>query len=328
METNETIWSTLLVLLSLTLVSMVLYMIYYTSKFKVNKKRTELSNKLECDRRKQEDLFRNWYDFFWSNPMRFWWILLFLSFFVLFGLSIDKTLSYSGLGLIFSFISVLTLAGFLVFAYKSYYWFPKKAEARLEEFEAAIVAGIRKETDSEEDKIHEFAKKDKEFDTEPIIFKFPVDIAKCDYPLFETNPKKKPIIKSRKLEFLVLSGEYFNICKSATAFNLTNPERLPLAKKCAEKRAAGGCKEYYYSQMKNVYYDMAKEAIVIKYYNDIDDVEFAVKKVNPDRTKAVKELRKKLRIKERQILKKIEEQNHYESIKNRRDYDSSTNTEE
>jgi len=318
MTTKEIIWTTILILLILTLVSMVLYMIYYTSKFKVNKKKAELSNKLECERIAKEDAFRNWYDYFWSNPMRFWWTLLFLSFFVLFGLSIDRTLSYSGLGLLFSFLSFITLVAFLVFAYKSYYWFPIKAKARLEAFEKAIEAGIRKETESEEDNIHEFTKHDEEFDTEPMIFKFPVEVKKCQYPLFEKNPAKQTVISERKLEFLVLSSEYFNICKSATKFNLLKPERQPLAKKCAEKLAAGGCKEFYYSQMKNVYYDMGKEAIIIKYYNDIDDVEFKVKKTNGDRTKAVKGLRKKLRIKERQILKKLEEQNNYESIKERR----------
>ncbi len=318
MTTKEIIWTTILILLIITLVSMVLYMIYYTSKFKINQKKTQLSNKLECDRVRQEQLFRNWYDYFWSNPMRFWWTLLFLCFFVGLGLSLDRTLAYSGLGLLFSFISFVTLTAFLVFAYKSYYWFPIKAKARLEEFEKAIEAGIRKETESEEDNIHEFTKHDEEFDTEPVIFKFPVEVKKCQYPLFEKNPKKQTVIAERKLEFLVLSSEYFNICKSATKFKLLDPERLPEPKKCAEKRAAGGCKEFYYSQMKNVYYDMGKEAIVIKYYNDIDDVEFAVKKTNGDRTKAVKELRKKLRIKERQILKKLEEQNNYESIKDRR----------
>ncbi len=319
MTTQEFIWTTILALLIFALVIMALYAIYYTFKFKVNKKKTELSNKLECDRQKQEQLFRNWYDYFWSEPMRFTWITLFLTFFVALGLSIDRTLLYSGLGLVVSFISFVILGVFFIFSYKSYYWFPVKAKARLEEFEKAIEAGIKKETESHEDTIHEFAKKDDAFDTDPIIFKFPVEGEKCDYPLFEQNAKKKPIFKSRKLEFLVISSEYFNICKGATKFHLTDPERLPVPKKCAEKRAAGGCKEYYYSQMKEVYYDMGKEAIVIKYYNDIDDVEFKVKKTNGDRTKAVKELRKKLRIKERQILKKFEEHNHYESIKGRRE---------
>ncbi len=42
---------------------------------------------------------------------------------------------------------------------------------------------------------------------------------------------KKPVIKSRKLEFLILSREYFSICKGATPFNLLEPKRAPIAKK-------------------------------------------------------------------------------------------------
>ncbi len=74
---------------------------------------------------------------------------------------------------------------------------------------------------------------------------------------------KKPVIKSRKLEFLILSREYFSICKGATSFNLLEPKRAPIAKKCIILKNAGECNEYYYSQMQNVEYD--GEAIVIKY---------------------------------------------------------------
>ncbi len=86
-----------------------------------------------------------------------------------------------------------------------------------------------------------------EFDTEPQIFEFPVNIEKFDYPLFERNPMKKPVIKSRKLEFLILSREYFSICKGATPFNLLEPKRAPIAKKCIILKNAGECNEYYYS---------------------------------------------------------------------------------
>ncbi|NPA61081.1 MAG: hypothetical protein GXO06_02215, partial [Epsilonproteobacteria bacterium] len=154
--------------------------------------------------------------------------------------------------------------------------------------------------------------------------KFPVDIIKFDYPLFESSPAKKPVVKERKLEFLILSREYFSICKGATKFNLTEPKRGIADKGCPEIKGAGEGKEHYYSQMQNVEYDGS--AIVIKYSGGLPDVKFKCKKGT--HKPAMKALKEKLRIIERQRLRKIEEHKYYEDIKYRRLKDDTQKQEE
>ena len=222
-------------------------------------------------------------------------------------------------GILFSVFVTLCYIPFLVFARKSYLWFPKEAKKRLESFEKSITEAIKKEITFEGDKIQKFASQDEEFDSEPKIFTFPVNIKKFDYPLFENRPPKKTVISERKLEFLVLSREYFSICKGATPFNLLNPKLGPIPKKCPEIRACGECNEYYYSQMQNVEYDGKNECIRIIYYGDIEDVIFECKKAAPNRKPAMKALKEKLRLTERQRLRKIIEHKNYEDIKEKRE---------
>ena len=217
--------------------------------------------------------------------------------------------------ILFSVFITLCYIPFLVFARKSYLWFPKYAKEKLESFEKAVIEAIKKEVTLEGDNIQKFSDKDNEFDTEPKLFIFPVNVKKFDYPIFERYPIKKTIISERKLEFLILSREYFSICKSATLFNLTDPKRGPVAKKCPELKGGGECNEFYYSQMQNVEYD--GKAIVIKYNTGTPDVSFQCKK-GPMQKNAMKALKEKLRLTERQRLRKIQEHKNYEDIKEKR----------
>ncbi len=273
-----------------------------------------LTNKEECLRKKRKIFIDNWYLFFWSNPKRFIWITIFFMFLILLGMAIGGFW-----GILFSVFIALWYIPFLVFARKSYLWFPIEAKKRLESFEKAITEDIKKEITFEGDKIQKFASQDEEFDSSPQIFVFPVDIKKFDYPIFENRPPKKTVIKERKLEFLILSQEYFSICKNATPFNLLNPKLGPVPKKCPEIRKGGECNEYYYSQMQNVEYDEKEECIRIIYYGDIEDVIFKCKKIAPNRKPAMKALKEKLRLTERQRLRKIEEHRNYEEIKEKRE---------
>jgi len=257
--------------------------------------------------------------FFWAEPKRFILITIFFIFFILLGIAIG--------GFIGVFLSVFIATWYIPFALwarKSYLAFPRYAKEKLNSFERDIREGIKREITFEGDNIQKFSNRDDEFDTEPQIFEFPVNIEKFDYPLFERNPMKKPVIKSRKLEFLILSREYFSICKGATPFNLLEPKRAPIAKKCIILKNAGECNEYYYSQMQNVEYD--GEAIVIKYSAGIPDVKFKCKKGT--HKPAMKALKEKLRIIERQRLRKIEEHKYYEDIKYRRLKDDTQKQEE
>ena len=273
-------------------------------------KKAALTNAEECRKVKLKELFDNWYYFFWSNPMRFVWISIFVIFFILLGIAFGTFW-----WVLASVFFTLLYIPFLIFARKSYFWFPIEAKKRLDEFEKAIIDGIKKEITFDGDNIQSFSNKDEEFDTEPQIFSFPVNITKFDYPIFETRAPKKPIIRTRKLKFLILSREYFSICKGATEFNLLNPPKAPEAKKCVHVKGAGECNEYYYSQMQNVEYD--GKAIHIIYNTGTPDVSFPCKKGT--HKPAMKALKEKLRLTERQRLKKIQEHKYYEDVKDKRE---------
>jgi hypothetical protein len=303
----------------LAIISLIALFVFLNLKFKIifGAKKAANANKKECAKVKLKETFDNWYYFFWSNPMRFVWISIWVIFFILLGIAFG-TFWWVLASVFFTILYI----PFLVFARKSYLWFPEEAKKRLTEFETAIVDGIKKEITFDGDNIQVFAKKDEEFDTEPQIFSFPVNVTKFDYPLFEQNPKKKPIIKTKKLEFLILSREYFSICKGATEFNLLDPKKAPEAKKCAYLKGAGECHEYYYSQIRNIKYE--DEAIKIIFFEKDKDnnhivVSYKCKKVDPNRKPAMKALKDRLRLTERQRLRKIEEHRNYEDIKQRRE---------
>lgn len=293
-----------------------LLVINYILNQKINKKRVELSNKAECRKILSAHQRRLYTDYFWSNHMRFAWMMLFLLFFIALGIAIGHFVS-----IIISILLAIVTGYFLYFAIKSYHAFPQKAAKRLEDFETQIEAAVKAEICFDADNIQKFSSQDEGFDTEPQIFSFPTKVTKIPFPPYETRPLKQPIIATRKLEFLILSREYFSICKNATTFDLLNPKRAPLFKKCAElPGTAGECREYYYSQIRNVLYDDKDESIHIIYYHDEDeDIVFPCKKMAPNRKAAMKALKGKLRLTERQKLRKIDEHDKYEEILNRRE---------
>jgi uncharacterized membrane protein YciS (DUF1049 family) len=313
-DLEQTIATILMILLILAFVAGFLFMGMISITTNYSKKKTAFANNSGCKKALHQQAIRNWTDYFWSNKDRFLWISIFLLFFVLLGVSIGTYFS-----MLFS-VSMAVISGFfLIFAYKSYKSFPEKATAKLKRFEATIDDAIKSEISFEGDNIQHFSDTDDEFDTEPQIFSFPVEVTKISYPPFETRAPKQTIIATRKLEFLVLSREYFSICKSATKFDLLNPARAGAPKKCTElPGATGECHEYYYSQMRNVQYDDQNQCIRIIYRDHEDDVSFSCKKFAPNRKPAMKALKEKLRLTERQKLRKIEEHRHYEELKSKR----------
>lgn len=233
-------------------------------------------------------------------------------FFITLGIVVNHTA-----GLLLSIIVAFAFVAFLWWSRQSYLQFPQKAKEQLDAFEKVIVASIANEISFKGDNIQSFSHEDSEFDTSPKIFSFPVGVSKIPtYPLFEKNPKKHTIISTKKLEFLILSREYLSICKGATAFNLLNPARGDITKKCAEIKGAGECHEFYYSLIKNVKYE--DNAIKIIFHNNDDDALFPCPKAAPNLKPAMKALQEKLRLTERQRLRKIEEQQNYETLKDKR----------
>jgi len=301
-----------------------LYVINYILGREINLKRMKLNNSMACKKALKEHKKRLRTDYFWSDYMRFAWIMLIIVLLVGILVAIAHIITF-----ILALIVVILTFFFLRFAIRSYKAFPAKAAARLEKFEAEVVDALNKEISFKGDNIQSFSSEDENFDTNPLIFSFPTNISKIAFPPFETNPKKQPIFKTRKMEYLILSREYFSICKNASTFNLLDPARFPLFKQCAEMPGkAGECHEHYYSQMRNVEYDNANECIRIIYYDERDDVEFPCRKIAPNRKPAMKALQEKLRLTERQRLHKIDEHDKFEKIQERRSRQETIDDEE
>ena len=312
----------LAVLFFISLLFLAGYYFYNSTSAKYTKKRAEISNKSECAKVNRAIQHRNNTDFMWADFQRIKMIgsffFLFFIFFIMLTLVTTSTLG-EVLSIIFAILTLFLAIYYGFFAYHSFKNFESKAKERLSVFEKKIEEGIRKEISFDGDKIQHFSNDDEEFDTQPQIFSFPIEVTKINFPPFEKNKKNHKIISTRKLEFLVLSREYFSICKGAGKFDLLNPKQAPVPKKCAEvPGATGECHEYYYSQMQNVQYDDKEECIRIIYYGDIDDVTFACKKNAGNRKPAMKALKEKLRLTERQKLQKIQEHKDYEMIKEKR----------
>jgi len=290
----------ILVTLSLIALSAISWLVlqFYLEKFKTKKAIKEKQKIL--NKKKRTSWIHNHTTYFWSDASRFVWISMFFIFFIILGIVIDHPASY-----LFSIIVAFSFLFFLWFAHTSYVQFPQKAKEALNTFQKAITSAIEKEISFNGDNIQTFTHKDKEFDTKPQIFSFPVNVTKINYPPLEK--KKKPIVHTQKLEFLILSREYLSICKESATFNLLNPP----------KETAGACHEFYYSQIKNVKYE--DNAIKIIFHNNDDDALFPCKKGSANIKPALKALHEKLRLTERQRLKKLEEQQNYETLKNQRE---------
>ena len=304
----QTITGIGLFMVALIILGVGAYFSYYYMNKKYQGKKSAKNNKKKASKASKDKAMLHRVDYFWKEHWTFTWIVIFLVFFISLGFALGTFY-----GLLSSIIFIIISIFFGVFAYKSYLSFPIKAKAELTKFEDAIKKSLYGEISFEGDNIQKFSDKDDEFDTKPNVVQFVVVTTKIDFPPFEKVAGKKPIIATRKLEFLILSREYFSICQKASTFNLMNPTGAN----------AGECDEYYYSQMQNVTYD--GKAITIKYNNDTghEDVSFVCKK-GGDQKKAMKALKEKLRLTERQKLQKIQEHKNYEDLKDKRNIDSPT----
>lgn len=294
-------------------------------KINLKKKTNNLSNRAACKKVHREILIRNWTDYFWSNSMRFAWITLFFLTTIIY--------SYVGYihfhifaGVVISTVFFIIMLFFFFFAWKSYIGFEEKAKKQLTAFENAIKSGIKKEINFDGDSIQAYAKNNSTMDTDEEIFYFYSKPKRIPFPLFEKSEKNQPILE-QKLEALILSHEYFSICKSATTFNLLNPKLADVAKKCTESKGAGECDEYYYSQIRNVLYK--DDAIQIIFDKEEDNVSFKCPKGAKNRKPAMKALKEKLRITERQRLAKIDEHKKFKDIEatQTRENDDATESE-
>ncbi len=276
-------------------------------------KKEENKDNQSCEEKKDAVLDKIEEDFRWFSPEYYSFRTLLITFLVALGLALGYTLSGipSITALILSFLAFIGLLVFLRMAHTRYTQAQNPAKEKLDTFEEQLDKSLNKAIEFQGDKIQSFSKADEEFDTETKSFTFVVKKVKKSFPKF-WNSKAPSFIIEQKKEFLVLSSDYFNIFKNASTFDLLNPK---FNKDCELAPAnVGEGIEHYYSQMKSVEYNKDEGAIVIYYYND-EPVKFICKKD----AKAIKALQEKLRLTERQRLRKIDEHENYEKIRDRRD---------
>jgi hypothetical protein len=295
-------------------IAILIYILYLILNKKIKHGNTLKTTKKNCAKEKKRVAKRNKYDYFWKEYMTFSWITLLLGLSIFLGFSTKHIF-----GILYSVMSIFLFIYFMNFAIKNYLRFEEKAKKRIDDFEEQVRASIDSEISFNGDNIQTFTDGDDGFDTKVQKFEFPTAVTRIPFPPLEKNAKNHKIISTRRLEFLVLSREYFSICKNTSTFNLLDPK---LDKKCIEaKGAAGECDEYYYSQMQNVQYDNEKECIRIIYNTNTGhkNVTFDCKKIAANRKPAMKALKEKLRLTERQKLHKINEHEKYEELKDRRE---------
>jgi len=276
--------------------------------------------KKACREAKRLDWWRRHTDYFWANPWLF--IVYSLGFFMFYTLSLFL---YEATG-IWLFILIFIL--YLVFVKYTIIWyrnFPKVAAQRLEEHENALIANVCKEINIHTDKINELLstysidKMDSinlESDCKKNLIKHPTDVEKFDFPPFiKLDGPKKSVIKSRQMQFAVLERDFMLVCLNPTKFDLLNPPRGDLKKKCNYKRGAGSCFDIFYSEIKQVVYEDGgikiyfwdrynKDPIVIKVAKEED--------AKPD----ILKIRQQIRMLEHSRLSKIEEILHFERVEN------------
>ena len=205
-----------IVLLAMIVIAGVSMFIYYTGGAYKKRKVAILKNRKEQKLKRAADA-EDHKDFFWRNPQTFVWKSVALLFVFLMGLAINNLFGY-----IVSFISFISLVWFLFESRQNYLNLPKIVKERLDNFNNEVRTAIEKQVTFEADNIQKFADKDSEFDTKPKIFEFQVETKKMNFHPLNEDPKKNSIIIEQKLEFLVLSREYFSICQKAPKFDFFN----------------------------------------------------------------------------------------------------------
>ena len=294
-----------LFLASLLLLGVGGYVSYLYLDDKIKRKKTARNVKIACRKVRWQIALRNAIDYFWKDTKIVTRIALALIALILLGLTTDTVL-----GILSSIVFTLIAGLFAFFAYKSFFEFEAKTKERLDEFENRIREAVEKEAGVIEAATAGMRDIDGKPVLKPEVFEFKSSVTKIPFPPTEKKVKKQKIIRTRRLEFLILGVNYFSVCKGATLFNLLQPPQEDAEKLCAEKKGAlGECSEFYYTQVQRIEYDLAKECVRILFNIDHEDIEFPCKKTDPCRKEVTGAFRERLRITERQRLRKRDYEN-------------------
>jgi len=299
-----------------------------------NTKKKKLLNKQKCKKVERYHKRRLWDHYFWHKPSRFFYING--AFIVLTAISISFMNIFS---IILAIILLITYILFLRWALIRYRALPKIASKKLEIFEEPIKEAIKKVAIFPGDVQDTITKASLEDDilsqdlTGNVYFELPKEITKLDFPPL-APPAKRTVIQTRKLEYVLLTYEFITSYTKAAKFDLLNPGRKPEKDGCEEKTkgALGPAgMEHYYSNISHgefvddtikIHYKDGKVYDLIKVTGKPPDV----KKISGNILKALKF---KLRIVERQKLRKIDEFAKMEIIKHfRREEKEIKNKEE
>jgi len=178
--------------------------------------RESLANMRDCSKAKKSDMpLFNFIFFFWCSYEPFTIISTIMVFMVVLAISFGVEF--------YIFLSVSLSLGFIVFSFWSHMSMASTAKKRLDDFEAIITQGTKKNAVGD----------NKDFK----MFVINVDVKKCSaYPVFSTS---KSVIKNRKLDFVFVTNDAVKICTGATPFDLLNPTRKPEG--CAEVKNGAKC---------------------------------------------------------------------------------------
>ncbi len=298
-----------------------IYIIYPPVKDKTTATTTKWKNKLECEKIKKEAVLNSWTIYLWAYPKRV--IIINTAFILAFFFSVFL---YAITGVWFYIIIFVFYLVALKYQYKWYKEFPVIAEEKLKEHEAAIEDALLKGIKSAGDQVEEILSQSDAIKDTPLeylaplkldVIKHPTGVSKFDFPPFVELPApKKKVIKTRQMQYLILTRDFIYVALSPTPFDLLNPKRGDEKKKCALVRAPGPTRDYYYSMIRRVYYDKDEGGIKIVFFNEDYEKPILIKVAKePDAKPTIFKIKERLRLLERQRLSKVDEIYKFYAIK-------------
>jgi len=296
------------------------YVIYPNVKIKVDSSVANVKNRLACKKVQEEAVRNSWTIYIWAYPKRI--VLLNIAFVIVFFFSV---LLYFLTGIWFHLIVFVAYVVFLKFLYKWYEEFPKIAAEKLKKHEEKLESDLKNQIKSLADKVEEVLSNEEEIKNTPLeylahlkidIIKHPTDVQKFDFPPFiDLPPAKKSVIKARKMQYFVLTRDFIYAALDPTPFNLLEPKRGDIKKKCTEIIAVGPTRDYYYSMIRRVYYDKDEKGIKIIFFDDEAEKPVVMKAPEPAAKESIFKIKERLRLLERQRLGKVDEIYKFYAIK-------------
>jgi len=311
---------TWIILFILIVIAFHLYVVYPNIKIKVDSWITKLKNLWACKKVKEQEAKEKWTIYIWAYPKRV--LLLNIAFILAFFFSLYL---YFLTGIWFHLIVITGYVVLIKYLIKWYQELPKIAEEKLKKHEKKLESELKKQIKSIADKVEEILSKEEMIKNTPLeylanlhfdIIKHPTDIKKLDFPPFiKIPPAKKKVIKSRKMQYFILTRDFIYAALEPTPFDLLNPKRENEKKKCVEVVKVGPTRDYFYSMIRRVFYDKDAKGIRIEFREEIEKPIVMKVAKEADAKPSVFKIKERLRLIERQTLGKVDEIYKFSAIK-------------